>query len=359
MIDIRHLAEMNGPERAFVSLYLSGAEALPRLGQRIRKVRAMLSDNPVELEHFDENMKLIQASFDRHAPGADALCAFACWANDYLQVIRLERSVPDLLWVDSSPYIRPLAELRDEYENFVVVAASNTDTRVYVVTSAKPDEEARVRGDVKNHVKVGGWSQKRYARRRDKELHHYAREIADVLSDLAARESFDRILLVGSRETIAEIKSVLPDSLLERVVGEKNVDLHREEAVWQEAFGMYFEEERASEQALWEQIKGEYLRGGRAVAGPDDVLKAAAVGRVDRMIVTRDAKIPGLRCRTCENLTAGAPETCSVCGSGDVFKEDLINELVELLALSSAETEFVDPIPGLSEIGHIAALLRY
>src|SRR5690606_7133511 len=110
---------------------------------------------------------------------------------DYLQVIRLERSVPDLLWVDSSPYIRPLAELRDEYENFVVVAASNTDTRVYVVTSAKPDEEARVRGDVKNHVKVGGWSQKRYARRRDKELHHYAREIADVLSDLAARESFD------------------------------------------------------------------------------------------------------------------------------------------------------------------------
>jgi hypothetical protein len=32
---------------------------------------------------------------------------------------------------------------------------------------------------------------------------------------------------------------------------------------------------------------------------------------------------------------------------------------VELLALSSAETDFVDTIPGLSEAGEVAALLRY
>ncbi len=115
----------------------------------------------------------------------------------------------------------------------------------------------------------------------------------------------------------------------------------------------------ALEERLWEQIKGAYLRGGRAVVGPEDVLKAAAVGRVEKMIVTRDAKLAGLRCRACENLSAGTPETCPVCGADDVFKVDLINELVELLAATSAETEFADPIPGLSEVGDVAALLRY
>jgi hypothetical protein len=83
------------------------------------------------------------------------------------------------------------------------------------------------------------------------------------------------------------------------------------------------------------------------------------VGRVEKMAVTRDAKIPGMRCRECENLLPGTPETCTVCGSAEVFKVDLVNELVELLALSSAEADFVDPIPGLSEAGEVAALLRY
>ena len=50
---------------------------------------------------------------------------------------------------------------------------------------------------------------------------------------------------------------------------------------------------------------------------------------------------------------------CKFCGSEDVFAVDLVNELVELLALTSAEADFVDPIPGLSEAGEVAALLRY
>ena len=77
------------------------------------------------------------------------------------------------------------------------------------------------------------------------------------------------------------------------------------------------------------------------------------------MIVTRDAKIGGIRCRDCENLSAGMPEACPVCGSASIFKEDLVNELVELLARTSADVEFTDPIPGLTDVGDVAALLRY
>lgn len=106
---------------------------------------------------------------------------------------------------------------------------------------------------------------------------------------------------------------------------------------------------------LWETIKGEYLREGRAVVGQNDVLTAAAVGRIEKMIVTRDAKMTGVRCRDCENLRTGSPETCPVCKSENVFKVDLVNELVELVAASSAETEFADPLPSLTKVGDIGA----
>ena len=359
-IDLRALAERQGPERAFLSLYLSGPEAMRNLDARIRKVRALLSDNPAEREYFDENLKMIEEGLDGVSFDGAAVCLFACWATGYLEIHKLEQTVPDLLWVDSSPYIRPLAELQDEYENFVVIAADNAGASVYFVTSLVADEEERVRGDVKNRVKKGGWSQKRYSRRRDKELHEYAKDVAGVVAELDKEETFDRLFLVGSAEAMQEIEAVLPTQLASRLAGKQTIDLSDgKDEPWREALGLFTEKEREAEEALWERIKGEYLRGGRAVAGPADVLAAALVGRVEKMIVTRDAKIAGFRCRSCETLGVGDENVCPVCGSDDVFSEDLINELVELLALSSAETEFSDAIDSLTEAGDVAALLRY
>lgn len=358
-IDVRALAERQGPERAFLSVYLSGPGAWASLAGRLRRLRTLLEHEPAELEHYEQNLKLVEAFLESHPLKARGICIFACWAADYLEAFPLDQKVPDLLWVDSSPYIRPLAELQDEYETFVVVLANNTDAHVFLVTSAHPDETARVKGDVKNHVKVGGWSQKRYERRREKQLHRYADEVSDVLAELDRTESFDRILLLGSPETTREIEEVLPAPIAEKVVGRESVDVHQEEALWREAFALFFEDERADEVALWERIRSEALGKGRAALGPEEVLRAAAVGRVNRILVTRDAQIDGVRCRSCENLSAGDRTTCPVCAAEDTFHVDLVNELVELAASTGATVEFSDPLDELKAHGDVAALLRY
>ena len=77
------------------------------------------------------------------------------------------------------------------------------------------------------------------------------------------------------------------------------------------------------------------------------------------MIVTRDAEIRGVRCRDCENVAAGEPASCPTCGSASVFGVDLVDELSRRLELTSATAEFADPLSGLAELGHVAALLRY
>jgi len=359
-IDLRELAGVSGPERAFVSLYLTTPESFQQLKPRIEKIRALLSDDPAETEHFEENLKLIETWLAEHKWETEGVCLFVCWALDFVKAFPLTVKGQEFIWVDSSPYIRPLAELQDEYENFVVVAADNTASRIFFVTSARADEDAKVRGDVKNNVKKGGWSQKRYERRRSNELMHYAKEIVDILTEIDQKETFSRLLLVGSQETMVEIESALTAPLAAKLAGKRNVDFSAgDDPIFEAAFEMFTEAEREAEGRLWDRIKEEYFRGGLAVTGAEDVLKAAAVGRVEKMAVTRDAKIAGTRCRQCENLLEGELSKCKICGSDDVFKVDLVNELVELLALSSAEADFVDPIPALSEAGEVAALLRY
>jgi release factor family 10 len=359
-IDLRELAQISGPERAFVSLYLSTPESFGGLKGRIETIRALLADDPAEREHFEENLALIEKWLAEHTWTSEGVCLFVCWALDFLRAYPLTVAVPDTIWVDSSPYIRPLAELQDEYENFVVVAADNTASRIFFVTSARPDEDAKIKGDVKNNVKKGGWSQKRYERRRSNELLHYAKEIVDVLAEMDQKEKFSRLFLVGSQETLGEIENALSAPLAAKLAGKKNVDFSAgDDPIFEAAFELATAAERDSEAQLWDKIKNEYCRGGLAVTGPEEVLKAAAVGRVEKIAVTRDAKLAGTRCRDCENLFAGTPGQCPACGSSDLFPVDLVNELVELAALTSAEADFVDPLPGLSEAGDVAALLRY
>ena len=359
-IDLRELAQISGPERAFVSLYLGNKESYGSLKGRIDTIRALLAGDETETQHFEENLKLVEKWLSEHIWETDGVCLFVCWALDYVQAFPLTVAVPDLLWVDSSPYIRPIAELQDEYENFVVVAADNTASRIFFVTSARADEDARVKGGVKNNVKVGGWSQKRYERRRVNTLVHYAKEIVDVLTEMDQKETFDRLFLVGSQETMLQIENALTPPLAAKLAGKQNVDFSAgDDPIFDAAFDLFAAAERDSEAKLWDKIKDEVCRGGLAVTGPEEVLKAAAVGRVEKIAVTRDAKLAGTRCRDCENLSAGELKKCRICGSEDVFPVDLVNELAELAALTSAETDFVDRIEGLSEAGEVAALLRY
>jgi peptide subunit release factor 1 (eRF1) len=359
-VNLRQLAQLASSERTFLSLYLTAPASLDRLNHRIQTIKSMLSGNPDELTEFEENLRLIRAYLEKKALPRSNLAMFSSWILNFFQTFTLELPVGDLIRVGPSPYIRPIAELQDEYETFAVVVADNEKSRIFLVSSVRAEEEEVIKGHIKNHVKVGGWSQQRYERRRDKSLHLYAGEVADRLSDLARDAAFQKIMLVGSQETMAEIAKALPHNLSDRLAGEKPLDLSRGDSyIHREIFELFSDLESRERIDLWQRIKGRYLRGELAAAGPADVLAAAKTGRVDRAIVNRLAEIPGTRCRDCDDVYAGKMDRCPGCGSTDIFRVDLVNEIVGRLALTSAEMEFADRIEELARVGDIAALLRY
>lgn len=360
-IDLRALAEVRGNGRDVISAYFHGRDGLKALAARQRKLRELLEDDPLESENFEQSMEMIRELLTEHSvAGAEGVCFFSSAVLDFVQGYPISMSVPDQLYVGPAPYIRPLAELQDEYETFALVECDNDRTRIFTVTNETADVEQAIRGGVKNHVRKGGWSQQRYERRRDMQLARYADEVVAALRHLVERHPIHRIVLIGSSETMHEIEQEMDEPLRDRLVGTERFDLDRpQQEMVERAYESYFDDERHDEQDLWQRIKSEMMRGGRAATGSEEVLQHAQTGRVEAAIVTRDAKLPAAMCRDCEAIHAGEPDSCHSCGSSNTFPIDLIDALARQLELTSARLDFADPVPGLTKAGDVAALLRY
>jgi len=359
-LDLRELAELEATERAFVSCYLCPPDDTGWLDTRARRIAGMLQDEPDEREHFEAGLEMVRQWLAQNPPRGEAACVFACYALDYVRGISLPVAVPPRLRLGSGPMIRPLAELQDEHENFVFAAVDNDAARIRLVSSALIRQRDRIRGDVKNHVKKGGWSQKRYQRRRTNALQDYADEVAARLGEISEEADCGRIVLLGSQEARVAILDAADERVREKIVADEPADLQQtEDELLAAAYELYFEAERDDERSLWDQIKEEAFADGLAVTGAEDVWFALANGRAEAVAVDRDVKLPATRCRECENVTPRETDTCGFCGVNDVFGANLIEACVRQAELTSAEVDFMDPVPGLQEVGGIAALLRY
>jgi peptide chain release factor subunit 1 len=359
--DLKKLAEMSTSERAFLSVYLAGPHSVDGLEKKFERIRRLLRTGPEkdEKEYFDGNVRSVTEYLDRYPLKTGALCIFSCQVLDIFRTIPLSVHVEDLIHIDSAPFIRPLAELMEEHATAAVVVADNKKARIFVVSMAETGSEEVIKGNVKNHVKVGGWSQQRYERRRDNELHKYALEIVEAVAKICSSEEINHILMVGSKETLQAIHENMPQELRNKLV-EKAIDLSKgDSSVNNDIMELFREEELTTGLEHWEKIRVEYLRGGLAAIGPEGVLHMAKVQRIEHAVVDRTLRPPGMHCRDCHNLNIGLLESCPACGSQSLYEVEVFNEILDMVYLSGGTTYFTDPIQTLTDSGGIAAHLRY
>ncbi|WP_153558310.1 baeRF10 domain-containing protein [Roseimaritima sediminicola] len=359
-IDLRELSEIRGNGRDVLTAYFRGADGLSQLSHREKQIRDLV-DDALELENFEASLSNLRSLLeDNDVSDAVGVCAISSAVLDICRMYPIAMEVPNRLTFGPAPFIRPLAELQDEYETFLLLACDNDRTRIFTVTNEAAEAESAIKGGIKNHVRKGGWSQQRYERRRDNQLEHYGDEVAGELESLIRELDIRRIVLAGSEETMQAIESQLPERIGELVVGREAFDLDRpEDELVEVAYEDYFAQERRDEKDLWKRIQGAALSDGRGCLGPKETLAAAKIGRVETAIASRDLRTQATKCRQCEDVTGESVDKCPGCGSGDVFDVDYIDTLARHLELTSAALDFVDPIEPLSKAGHVAALLRY
>ena len=358
---LRHLADLAGPERAFLTVYLDAGDDPSVLDSRFARIRSLLADEPAELEHFEQSLKIVRGLLEEHgAPEAGSLVLFTSWGADLRVAYALPVAVGSRAWMGDAPFVRPVYEMMDEHDTFAVAVVDNTRARIFLVTADHTEREGSVRGDVKNSVKKGGWSQKRYARRREKELDQYAKDVADALVELSDERPFSRLVLLGSDETTQAVRESLRSDLADKLVATDSAETDAPEAhLIEQAAALSDEREREGEQALWREIREQGLSGALSAFGPTHVMEALLAARAEAVLLDREAEIAGTKCRACEHVVHGTPDSCQKCGSTDVFRVDLTEVLTEHAAKTGATVDFADPFEPLAEAGHVAALLRY
>jgi stalled ribosome rescue protein Dom34 len=141
---------------------------------------------------------------------------------------------------------------------------------------------------------------------------------------------------------------------------EKAIDLSKgDPSINKDIMELFHEQERTTGLEHWEKIRSEYLRGGLAVIGPEEVLHMAKAQRIEHIVVDRALQPPGMRCRNCHSLNIGLVESCVACGSRSLYEVELFNEILDMVYLSGGTAYFTGRIQTLTDSGGIAALLRY
>ncbi|MBB77160.1 MAG: hypothetical protein CMJ75_21860 [Planctomycetaceae bacterium] len=361
--EMLELTKVQSDDRCILTLYFPGdRDALEKAKCKLSELpNALLGQEGLtedEQQHLDQSGQLWKTAVEE-TPLASAVgwVAVVSWVTEEVWLMKLPAAVEPAAYLDNSPYLLPAGRLLDDLESYAVVYADHTRATIYLAALGRIQEEGRLRGDIKNHVRKGGWSQQRYERRRDKEIHHYCVDIITKLRELMKSESIRRIALAGDRQLLRELENRMHVEMQKQVVCRMPMEGEKDPRdVFSETLAAAAAEEQREEAWLHNAIVNEHARGGKAVIGPQDTLAALHERRVRWLIVGELADVEFFRCGGCGEAGLGPAETCSKCGE-ETYPQSAANEFLDLAFAGRSRVEFA--AGDLTDVQGVAALLRW
>ena len=369
---LRRLAEVRLDRPVVLSLYLDLDPAqFATPPARATAVRSLLDEAERRVRERDglahQDRADLQASLERAGAllqndlpteGAQSVAVFASDASGLFEVLALPRPVPSRVAIGRSPLVGPLARL-ERRERWCVALVSRRDARIFRGSPESLREVEQVHDVVFGQHDQGGWSQARYQRGIEKEKDDHLRHTAEVLMKHFKRRPFQRLILGGPREVVADFESKLHGYLSGRLGGriEVDVDTATPEQVLAKTQPLFEEIEEQREAAALDRL-GE---GGRAAFDLQEVLRALNERRVECLLVDERFAAPGTACPECGWLGPDGERNCPVDGTELERLDDLTDAAIELTLHQSAEILAVRRRrQELQErAGGIAAMLRF
>ena len=226
---IRELSEIYDPDSrdTYVSIYINKDANVKFLDRREKACKSLLSGE--EQKNFINTMEKIKEFLNRNA--GNTLAIFASHTHNFFKSVSLPIEVNKLLIVDSSPYIRPLARIQDEWESFTLVLLNSNYAKIFSISLGKVEQEKNLSADIMNKHKKGGWSQARFQRLRKGAIHAFFSEVMEALEKIAD----EQIILAGPGQAKLQFRDVLPKNLKERIVDVIDISIDYEKKLLRES----------------------------------------------------------------------------------------------------------------------------
>jgi len=348
---IKKLANVYDEESkdTFISVYVTKSEQKKFLKRRSSTCEVLLKRQ--ERENFHKTIDKIQTFLNQNQDPNIAI--FASEKYNFFHAIPLPITINNILVVDSSPYIRPLARIADEWESFTLVLINSNQAKIFSVSLGVAEQTKKLSSDIMNKHKKGGWSQPRFQRLRKGAIHDFYKEVREFLENHVDKQ----IILAGPGTSKIEFRNELPKHLQELIIDTIDSNMDDEVKLIEESLHIVSEREEDSSRESVRHLKEEILKDGLAAYGITETLKAAQNGQVDVLIIEKDYKLKGCLCEHCQIVNAGPIKDCPICG-GSTTEADIIEEIIELAERTNAVIEFTSD-EEIANLGHIGGLLRY
>ena len=348
---IRELSEIYDSDSndTYVSVYINKKTNRKFLERRIRACRSILKGDL--LKNFNLTFEDIEDNIKKNIN--DNIAIFASKKHDFLRYISLSIKVKNLLIVDSSPYIRPLARIQDEWESFTLVLVSSNNAKIYSISLGKIEVTKKLSADIINKHKKGGCSQARFNRIRKGAISAFLSDVVEALQKIAD----EQIIVAGPGTTKNQFIDMLTKDIKDRIVDIIDISLEDEKKLLKESIYLISEIEQRKSQEAVQQLREEILKDGLAVYGLEDTLNAVKNGQVELLVIEKDYKLRGWICENCQAVKEGIKNTCPYCGK-KTSEVDVLEEILEFAERTDAEIEFTDD-EEIANLGHIGAILRF
>lgn len=368
--ELKDIAKMKDDGAYFISLYLNVNPKTTVKDNYVIHVKNMLRRTA---EKLDKTVtKKVKPDIDKietyiltnKRVFKKGLVIFSSHERKFWKEFHLAVPFRNEIIVDTSPYVKPLLDVLDNYQRYAILLVDRESARLLLVHLGEIEEYSEVHSeDVPGRHKKGGWfslAERSYERHIN---YHVSLHLKDVLRELEAflsGEYVGRMIIGGSEEAVPKVKAMLPQGIAEKVIGTFQAEMSASsKEIMKKAEPLFQEYEKKKETDDIEELLTKAMKNENAVLGVENVLNALQEGRIMKLIVMKDFKQSGLSCRQCGYLSAQKMASCPFC-SGDMQKEKYLIDLIAQKAVEQgAFIEVASENRKLRETGNIGAFLRF
>jgi hypothetical protein len=273
----------------------------------------------------------------RPANGCKGFALFSR-AGDRPFFLPLEFRVPLPTWisVDATPNIYHLVEIKDNYDRYVVLFASEESARILGINLGDVTQDIwKGRPDLRRRV-GNEWTKEHFQDHRRERGKQFVREQIRIADQLMSAGGYGHLIVAGSARITAEIRQALPKHLKAKLVDVVSANAHdRLSDVVAATLESFLDHEESESLEVVEQLLKQIHLHGLAVAGTDASMVALRAGQADTLVLAKDYQ------------------------SGAAWQFDAREEMVRLAQQTGCGVEVVEHSDALMQLGGVGCLLRY
>jgi peptide chain release factor subunit 1 len=368
--ELKEIANMEGKEGYFVSLYLNVDPMFNPRGDYMVHFKNMMKNaaesinKAVYKEVKDDLGKVENYVLSNKRLFKKGLAIISSSANFFWKEYNLNVPVKNELIVDKTPYAKPLMDILDNYQRYAVLLVDKESARIFMVHLGEIVEYGEVQTpDVPGKHKKGGWfslSQNRYERHIDFHIALHLKDVVEKLDSFLSGEYIGRLIIGGSDEAVTAVKGMLHKTVLDKVIDTVKIEMFaKPDEIIKKVQPVVLKYEKQKEQEEVDFLIERAMKNENAVIGLENVLNALQEQRVMKLFFVKDHKASGCICNSCGLLTAQKIESCSYCSGGIEAVDYMIDLAAEKAVQQGAIIEIVTESKKLLDAGGIGAILRF